>query len=126
MAGLSAAIEGIDLGPLHTEQALCAAFMGRDYSAAYGLLSAPFQHEQGSEQAFTKDFGANLAITGCEPALSGYTLDKADQRASFQVTLDVSVSGGFSATKLTLPAKIALVREQAGWRVDSITPTLGQ
>jgi hypothetical protein len=126
VAGVSAAIEGIDLGPLHTEQALCSAFIGRDYSAAYGLLSAPFQREQGSEKTFSKDFGANLAITGCEPALSGYTLDKADQRASFLVTLDVSVSSGSSPTKLTLPAKIALVREQAGWRVDSITPTLGQ
>ena len=126
VAGLSAPIAGIDLGPLHTEQSLCSAFMGRDYAAAYGLLSAPFQREQGSEQTFAKDFGTNLAITGCEPALSDYSLDKADQRASFQVTLDVSVSGGGASTKLTLPAKVALVREAAGWRVDSITPTLGQ
>jgi hypothetical protein len=126
VADLSAALAGVDLGPLHTEQALCAAFMGRKYDVAYGLLSTPYQHEQGSEQAFARDFGANLAITGCEPALRGYTIDKTDQRASFQITLDVSVSGGGSATKLTLPATVALVREQVGWRVDAITPSLAQ
>ena len=116
----------MDLGPLHTEQALCAAFMGRKYDVAFGLLSAPYQSEQGSEQKFARAFGANLVITGCEPALRGYTIDKTGQRASFQVTLDVSVSGGSATTKLTLPATMSLVREQGGWRVDAITPALGQ
>ncbi len=126
VAGLSSGVSGVDLGPLHTEQTLCQAFIGRKYDVAYGLLSAPYQREQGSEAAFARAFGANLAITGCAPALRGYTVDKADQRASFQVTLNVTVSGGGSATSLTLPAKMALVREPDGWRVDSITPLLGQ
>jgi hypothetical protein len=126
VAGLSPSLLGVDLGPLHTEQALCQAFVSRDYSAAYGILSAPYQQEQGSETSFAHAFGANLAITGCAPTLKGYTVDQADQRASFLMTLDVTVSGGGSSTKLTLPAKMTLVREQGGWRVDSITPTLGQ
>jgi hypothetical protein len=126
IAGYSTNLAGIDLGPLHTEEALCQAFLNKDYKAAYALLSAPYQTEQGSEAAFAKAFGATLAITGCEPTLKGYTVDSADQHASFQITLDVAVSGGGSATKFTVPAVVALAREQAGWRVDSITPTLNQ
>lgn len=126
VAALSAGVVGVDLGPLHTEQALCQAFVARKYDVAYGLLSAPYQHEQGSEAAFTRAFGANLAITGCAPALSGYTVDSADQRASLHETLDVAVSGGGASTKLALPVKMTLVREPDGWRVDTITPLLGQ
>jgi hypothetical protein len=126
VAALSSGVIGVDLGPLHTEQALCQAFIARKYDVAYGLLSAPYQHEQGSEAAFARAFGANLAITGCEPTLSGYTVDGADQRASLQVTLEVTVSGGGASTKLALPAKMTLVREPDGWRVDTITPLLSQ
>jgi hypothetical protein len=126
VAALSSTVAGVDLGPLHMEQALCAAFIARKYDVAYGLLSTPYQREQGSETVFATAFGSNLAITGCEPTLSGYTVDRADQRASFMVTLDVSVAGDSSTTKLTLPALMTLVREAAGWRVDTITPTLGQ
>ncbi|HEU0028080.1 MAG TPA: hypothetical protein VFQ25_13275 [Ktedonobacterales bacterium] len=126
VAALSSSVVGVDLGPLHTEQALCQAFIGRKYDVAYGLLSAPYQHEQGNEAAFARAFGSNLAITGCDPKLSGYTVDDADQRASLQVTLNVTVSGGSASTKLALPAKMTLVREPDGWRVDTITPLLSQ
>ena len=126
VAGLSAGVAGIDLGPLHTEQSLCQAFIARKYDVAYGLLSTPYQREQGSETAFARAFGANLAITGCAPTLSGYTVDHADQRSSFQALLNVAVSGGGASTKLALPVKMTLVREPDGWRVDSITPLLGQ
>ncbi len=126
VAALSSGVAGVDLGPLHTEQSLCQAFISRKYAVAYGLLSTPYQREQGSETAFARAFGANLAITGCAPTLSGYTVDRADQRASFQVLLSVSVSGGGASTKLALPAKMTLVREPEGWRVDTITPLLGQ
>ena len=126
VAALSSGVIGVDLEPLHTEQALCQAFVARKYDVAYGLLSAPYQHEQGSEAAFARAFGSNLAITGCAPTLSGYTVDDADQRASLQVTLTVTVSGSGASTKLALPAKVTLVREPDGWRVDTITPLLSQ
>jgi hypothetical protein len=126
VAALSSGVAGVDLGPLHTEQALCQAFIARKYDVAYGLLSTPYQREQGSETAFARAFGKNLAITGCAPSLEGYTVDSADQRASFQVTLNVVVSGASATTKLTLPAKLTLVREPDGWRVDTIAPLLSQ
>ncbi len=126
VSALSGGVAGVDLGPLHTEQALCQSFTGRKYDVAYGLLSETYQRAQGSEAAFARAFGANLAITGCAPTFKGYTVDTADQRATFQVTLDVAVSGDGSTTRLTLPAKLTLVREAAGWRVDAITPLLSQ
>ncbi len=126
VAALSASVAGIDLGPLRTEQALCQAFAGRQYDVAYGLLSPPYQHEQGSEAGFAKAFGANLRITDCAPTLKSYTLDSADQRASLLVTLDVTLTNGGALTRLTLPTKMTLVREPDGWRVDAITPLLSQ
>lgn len=126
VTALSASVAGVDLGPLHTEQALCQAFTGRKYDVAYGLLSKTYQREQGGEAAFARAFGANLTITGCAPALQSYTVDSADQRAAFQVTLDVAVSDGGATSRLTLPAKLTLVREAVGWRVDTITPLLRQ
>ncbi|HEX9037336.1 MAG TPA: hypothetical protein VF808_10140 [Ktedonobacterales bacterium] len=126
VAGLAGGVAGVDLGPLHAEQALCAAFTSRQYDVAFGLLSAAYQRQEGSAQSFARSFGAHLAITRCEPALGGYTLDRAGQRASFPVTLNLSVTGGGAVTQLTLPAKITLVRERAGWRVDALTPALSQ
>ena len=124
VAALSASVVGVDLGPLHTEQALCQALVSRKYDMAYGLLSAPYQREQGSQAAFARAFGADLSITGCAPTFSGYTVDSADQRAALKVTLDVVVAGAATPTKLALPATMTLVREAAGWRVDTIIPNM--
>lgn len=129
VAQLSPGLAGIDLGPLHTEQALCQALAAGAYGTAYGLLSAPYQREQGSDATFTRDFGGGTRVTQCANDLKTYTVNQQDQQASFSATLTVTVAGGGASGAtgaFTLPVKIALVREAAGWRVDTIAPQLAQ
>ncbi len=125
VAALSSSLQGIDLGPLDTESALCAAFNQHSYVDAYRLLSTPYQHEQGDANTFARAFGATLTVTGCTPDLKTYHVNGGDQKASVTSALVISVaqtSGAPSA--FTAPATLTFVRESTGWRVDSITPLL--
>ena len=124
VAALSSSLQGIDLGPLATEQALCKAFSSRAYDQAYALLSTPYQKEQGDAANFAHDFGSTLTVSGCAPDLKTYTVNATDQQASMNATLTVSVTGATSP--FSLPAKLTFVRESNGWRVDTITPLLNQ
>ena len=129
IAALAPSLRGIDLGPITTEQALCQAFSQRAYAQAYALLSTPYQHEQGSATTFARAFGDTLAVTGCAPNLKTYTVNSADQQASLDATLTISVSGttgGAASSAFPLPAQLRFVREAGGWRVDAITPQLSQ
>lgn len=124
VAALSSSLQGIDLGPLTTEQALCKAFSSRAYDQAYAVLSTPYQKEQGDAANFAHDFGSTLTVSGCAPDLKTYTVNATDQQASMNTTLTVSVTGATSP--FSLPAKLTFVRESNGWRVDTITPLLNQ
>lgn len=124
VAALSSPLQGIDLGPLATEQALCKAFSQRAYDQAYALLSTPYQKEQGAATTFAHAFGSTLTISGCAPDLKTYTVNSADQQASVNDTLSITVAG--ASSPFTLPAKLTFVRESTGWRVDTITPALNQ
>lgn len=125
VAALSSPLQGIDLGPLDTESALCAAFNQHSYVDAYRLLSTPYQHEQGDANAFARAFGATLTLTGCTPDLKTYHVNGADQKASVTSALVVSVAQASGApSAFTTPATLTFVRESTGWRVDSITPLL--
>jgi hypothetical protein len=124
VAALSSQLQGIDLGPLSTEQALCKAFGQRAYDQAYALLSTPYQKEQGDATTFAHAFSSTLTISGCAPDLKTYTVNSADQQASVNVTLSISVAG--VSSPFTLPATMTFVREATGWRVDAITPRLSQ
>lgn len=129
VAALSSPLQGIDLGPLATQQALCKAFSQRAYSQAYALLSTPYQHDQGNAATFARSFGATLTITACAANLKTYSVNSADQQATFDVTLTLSFVGatsGSAPTTFTLPTKWAFVREATGWRVDEIKPLLAQ
>ena len=124
VAALSSHLQGIDLGPLATEQALCQAFGQRAYDQAYALLSTPYQKEQGDATTFAHAFGSTLTISGCAPDLKTYSVNSADQQASVNATLSISVAG--VSSPFTLPATVTFVREATGWRVDAITPRLSQ
>ncbi|HET9110802.1 MAG TPA: hypothetical protein VFN78_08265 [Ktedonobacterales bacterium] len=128
VAALSSALQGIDLGPLSTEQALCKAFDQHAYDQAYALLSTPYQEEQGNAATFARAFGSSLTVSGCAPNLKTYSVNSADQQASMAATLTVSVAAGSGAgpASFSLPAKFTFVREATGWRVDAITPQLNQ
>jgi hypothetical protein len=129
VAALSSPLQGIDLGPLATQQALCKAFNTRAYSQAYALLSTPYQHEQGSATTFANSFGKTLTVTACAANLKTYSVNSADQQATFDVTLTLSFVGATSGappTAFTLPTKFSFVREATGWRVDDIKPLLTQ
>ncbi len=129
VAALSSPLQGIDLGPLATEQALCKAFGQRAYSQAYGLLSTPYQHEQGDAATFARAFGDTLTVTGCTPDLKTYSVNSADQQATVDATLAVNVASatsGGAPSAFTLPAQLTFVREATGWRVDAIKPLLNQ
>ena len=129
VAALSSPLQGIDLGPLSTEQALCKAFGQHAYTQAYGLLSTPYQHEQGDAATFARAFGDTLTVTGCTPDLKTYSVNSADQQATLDATLAVKVaattSGGAPGV-FSLPAQLTFVRESTGWRVDAIKPLLNQ
>lgn len=124
VAALSSSLQGIDLGPLSTEQALCKAFSSHAYDQAYALLSTPYQKEQGDATTFAHAFGDTLTISGCAPDLKTYTVNATDQQASVNATLTISVTGATSP--FSLPARLTFVRESNGWRVDTITPLLNQ
>lgn len=125
VAALSSSLQGIDLGPLDTESALCAAFNQHSYVDAYRLLSTPYQHEQGDANTFAHAFGATLTVTGCTPDLKTYRVNSADQKASVTTALVISVAQDSGApSAFTAPATLTFVRESTGWRVDSITPLL--
>ena len=128
VAALSSSLQGIDLGPLYTEQALCTAFSERAYNQAYALLSIPYQKEQGDAATFARAFGATLTLTGCAANLTTYSVNPADQQATLDATLSISVAStnGAAASSFSLPARLSLVREATGWRVDAITPQLAQ
>jgi hypothetical protein len=128
VAALSSALQGVDLGPLYTEQALCKAFGQRAYDQAYALLSTPYQKEQGDAPTFARAFGATLTLSGCSPDLKSYSVNSADQQATLNATLTVGIAATTAspAGSYTLPAKLTFVREATGWRVDAITPLLNQ
>jgi hypothetical protein len=124
VAALSSGLQGIDLAPLSTEQALCKAFSSHAYDQAYALLSTPYQKEQGDATTFAHAFGATLTVSGCAPDLKTYTVNATDQQASMNATLTIGVTGATSP--FSLPARLTFVRESNGWRVDTITPLLNQ
>jgi hypothetical protein len=129
VAALSSPLQGIDLGPLYTEQALCKAFSQRAYDQAYALLSSPYQKEQGDAATFARAFGASLTVSGCAPDLKTYSVNSADQQATLNTTLTVGIAGATAsggASTFPLPARLTFVREATGWRVDAITPLLNQ
>lgn len=128
IAALSSTLQGVDLGPLATEQALCKAFNQHAYDQAYALLSTPYQKEQGDAATFARAFGASLTVSGCAPDLKTYSVNSADQQASMNATLTVGIAAGngAAAASFSLPAKLTFVREATGWRVDAITPLLNQ
>ncbi|HET9110474.1 MAG TPA: hypothetical protein VFN78_06600 [Ktedonobacterales bacterium] len=128
VAALSSTLQGVDLGPLATEQALCKAFGQHAYDQAYTLLSTPYQKEQGDAATFARAFGSSLTVSGCAPDLKTYSVNSADQQASMNATLTVSIAAGNGAgpANFSLPAKLMFVREATGWRVDAITPLLNQ
>jgi limonene-1,2-epoxide hydrolase len=128
IAALSSPLQGVDLGPLSTEQALCKAFAEHAYDQAYALLSTPYQKEQGAATTFARAFGSTLTLSGCSPDLKTYSVNSADQQATVDATLTVSVAGtsGAAPSAFTLPARFTFVREATGWRVDAITPLLNQ
>lgn len=129
VAALSSTLQGIDLGPLYTEQALCKAFSQRAYNQAFTLLSTPYQKEQGNAATFARAFGDTLTITNCATDLKTYSVNSADQQGALDVTLTFSiagVTGGNAPSAYTLPTKMTFVREATGWRVDAITPQLKQ
>jgi hypothetical protein len=129
VAALSSPLQGIDLGPLYTEQTLCKAFSQRAYDQAYALLSSPYQKEQGDAATFARAFGASLTVSGCAPDLKTYSVNSADQQATLNTTLTVGIAGATAsggASTFPLPARLTFVREATGWRVDAITPLLNQ
>jgi len=129
VAALSSPLQGIDLGPFATQQALCKAFSQRDYNQAFALLSTPYQQEQGAAATFARSFGDTLTITACAADLKTYSVNSADQQASFDVTLTLSFVGattGSPPSTFTLPTQWTFVREATGWRVDEIKPMLTQ
>ena len=129
VAALSSTLQGVDLGPLYTEQALCNDLSQRAYAKAYALLSTPYQKEQGDATTFARAFGTTLTVSGCAPDLKTYSVNSADQQATVNVTLKVGIAGtsvGSASSTFTVPAKLAFVREATGWRVDAITPLLNQ
>jgi hypothetical protein len=129
VAALSSTLQGVDLGPLYTEQALCNDLSQRAYEKAYALLSTPYQKEQGNAATFARAFGSTLTVSGCAPDLKSYSVNSADQQATVNATLKVGIEGtsvGSASSTFTVPAKLAFVREATGWRVDAITPLLNQ
>lgn len=121
---VDASLLGVDLDPLTVASDFCQALIARDYARAYGDLSSPFQHEQGSASGFAKAFGAVGKVTTCADTLSTYSVSASDQSAKLALTLGVrgALPGG-SATSVafTIPATLTLVRTAQGWRVDSLT-----
>lgn len=129
VAALSSSLQGVDLGPLYTEQALCKALGQRAYDQAYALLSTPYQKEQGDATTFARAFGSTLTVSGCAPDLKTYSVNSSDQQATLNATLKVGIAGasaGGASSAFTVPAKLTFVREATGWRVDAITPLLNQ
>jgi hypothetical protein len=126
VAALSSPLQGIDLGPLTVQRAVCADLGKRAYDQAFALLSTPYQHEQGSATTFAKAFGSSLTITACPADLKTYSVNATDQQATLAAPLTLSFAGASAPGAFTLPAQWTLVREADGWRVDSIKPALGQ
>lgn len=129
VAALSSPLQGVDLGPLAAEQTLCKAFGQHAYDQAFAMLSTPYQREQGNAATFARAFGDTVTVTGCAPNLKSYRVNAADQRATFDTTLTVSIAAtatGSLPGSFALPAHLAFVRESTGWRVDAITPLLTQ
>ncbi len=129
VAALSSTLQGVDLGPLYTEQALCNDLSQRAYEKAYALLSTPYQKEQGDAATFARAFGSTLTVSGCAPDLKSYSVNSADQQATLNATLKVGIAGtsvGSVSSAFAVPAKLTFVREATGWRVDAITPLLNQ
>lgn len=129
VAALSTGLQGIDLGPLHVEEAVCTALNQHAYDVAYGLLSTPYQHEQGNAASFARAFGTTLTVSGCAPDLKTYAVNSSDQKATLTSTLTLSIvaaSGSGSPSSFSLPAHLTFVREATGWRVDTIDPLLNQ
>lgn len=126
VAALSSPLQGIDLGPLSIQRALCADFGKRAYDQAFSLLSTPYQHEQGSAATFAKAFGSSLTITACAANLKTYSVNATDQQATLDAPLTLSFVGASAPGAFTLPAHWTLVREADGWRVDNIKPLLTQ
>lgn len=126
VAALSSPLQGVDLGPLSVQRAVCADFGKHAYDQAFALLSAPYQHEQGSATTFANAFGSSLSITGCAANLKSYQVNATDQQATLDAPLTLSFVGASSPGAFTLPADWTFVREANGWRVDNIKPLLTQ
>ncbi len=102
-------------GPVDTMTAFCLAESNGEYATAYALLSKHAQQHE-SLDIFTKASRNNILVTcsasGGIPIIFGGT----------QASLDVQyVTLG---SNVEFDGSMSFVREQAGWRVDSMSPDL--
>ena len=123
ITSIAATLQGTDILPIVTSMRFCQALVAGDYASAYGMLSANEQ-QSGSEQDFATTYGHAFGgtngatqLTGCAFNAKAYTVSSNDASATlgatFQGTADVAI-----------PATLALVRQQGGWKIDAITLNL--
>ena len=124
ISAVDASLLGIDLDPLTVVSDFCQALTAHNYTRAYGDLSPPFQHEQGSASGFAKAFGAVGKVTSCVDHLSTYKVATDDRSATLALTLGVSGAlpgGSATSVAFTMPATMTLIRTAQGWRIDELT-----
>lgn len=119
IAIIATSLQGIDLGPLKTGQAFCAALVTTHYAAAYALLSHG-QQSQVSEQQFAAQFsdtfsGSPIRLAGCDLDLATYFVNGTTAKVTMRLTINnPQASSGLLNVALTI------VREAGAWKIDDI------
>lgn len=119
IASVAASLQGTELAPLKTGQALCAALVTTHYAAAYGLLSAR-QQSQVSEQQFAAQFtdtftGSPLKLAACDLDLTTYFVSGTTAKVNARLTIDnPQASSGLLTVALTI------AQEGGVWKIDDI------
>ena len=127
VASIAQTLQGTDVGPLLVGMAFCADLVAKDYTAAYGELSSGEQ-AAGDEKAFAASFGSAFGgvetLSACTPNIKTYKVAGNDRVATMNVVFGVTFQVG-KRTTVTIPATLSVVRQQAGWKVDSIVIAAG-
>lgn len=118
ISGMSAALQGSDLGALNVADRFCSDVASANESDAYNLFASTF-HGQANEQTFAGVLNGTktgLKYGGCQPNVS--TFSATATSASLQATLTVLATATHQT--YTTPITFSFVLENGAWRISGL------